>query len=78
MATYLVRDIAQRKESLEKIAREAILVEEVGGRGGSGRGQEEKDLGGFCWFTLGRHSGRHLEPSDYPTFTVVLLFSLLL
>ncbi|XP_034281497.1 coiled-coil domain-containing protein 113 isoform X4 [Pantherophis guttatus] len=28
MATYLVRDIAQRKESLEKIAREAILVEE--------------------------------------------------
>ncbi|XP_058011663.1 coiled-coil domain-containing protein 113 isoform X4 [Ahaetulla prasina] len=29
MATYLVRDIAQRKESLEKIAREAILVEEM-------------------------------------------------
>ncbi|KAG8143821.1 putative Coiled-coil domain-containing protein [Naja naja] len=28
MATYLVKDIAQRKESLEKIAREAIFVEE--------------------------------------------------
>ncbi|XP_032086794.1 coiled-coil domain-containing protein 113 [Thamnophis elegans] len=28
MATYLVKDIAQRKESLEKIAREAVLVEE--------------------------------------------------
>lgn len=38
MATYLVRDIAQRKESLEKIAREAILVEEVGGRGGLQQG----------------------------------------
>ncbi|ETE65187.1 Coiled-coil domain-containing protein, partial [Ophiophagus hannah] len=28
MATYLVKDIVQRKESLEKIAREAIFVEE--------------------------------------------------
>ncbi|XP_070587555.1 cilia- and flagella-associated protein 263-like, partial [Erythrolamprus reginae] len=28
MATYLVKDIAQRKESLDKIAREAIHVEE--------------------------------------------------
>lgn len=58
MASYLVRDIAQRKESLEKIAREAIHVEEVGEEGGSSRGQEEKDLGGFCWFTLGRQPGR--------------------
>uniref|UniRef100_A0A670YFL4 Cilia- and flagella-associated protein 263 n=1 Tax=Pseudonaja textilis TaxID=8673 RepID=A0A670YFL4_PSETE len=38
MATYLVKDIAQRKESLEKIAREAIFVEEVGGRGGLQQG----------------------------------------
>ncbi|XP_070616728.1 cilia- and flagella-associated protein 263 isoform X3 [Erythrolamprus reginae] len=29
MATYLVKDIAQRKESLDKIAREAIHVEEM-------------------------------------------------
>lgn len=39
MAAYLVKDIAQRKESLEKIAHEAILVEEVGrGRGGLHQG----------------------------------------
>lgn len=36
LATNLVKDIAQRKESLEKIEHEAILVEEVGLKGGTG------------------------------------------
>lgn len=78
MATYLVRDIAQRKESLEKIAREAVLVEEVGGRGGLQQGPgRERSSAGLLWGGSQVASRGHLEPPDYPTFTVVLLFSLL-